>query len=135
MALAIDIIQDGEVTTVMTDSFFESLLYRHIIDSDLALNKKGILLFIARKTIGFQKLEDNIGFQEFTWNLTLSEKTLRRLITQLSDERLLIKQASKGGQSNSRSRYSSYRLGNVILSEVVTIWKDIKDNNKFDVEV
>lgn len=135
MAIAISITQDGENKKVLTDAFFEAQIYRYIIDSDLSLNKKGILLFVARKTIGFQKLEDNIGFQEFTWNLTLSEKTLRRLITQLINEGLLVKQASKGGQSNSRTRYSIYKLGDSILAGVIFPWKDIKDDNKFNVEV
>ena len=35
------------------DYFFESLLYRHLIDMKIKPIQKSILLFIARKTIGW----------------------------------------------------------------------------------
>ncbi len=38
------------------DYFFESILYRHLIDMKIKPIQKSILLFIARKTIAFKKI-------------------------------------------------------------------------------
>ena len=118
---------------IKLDRFFESLVYRHIIDSKFTINEKSILMFITRKTIGFDKLDDNIGFQEFTWNLNLSDKTIRKTITDLIEKRLLHKEASKGGQMDSRAKYSKYRLGNSMLTPIIDNWLEIKENNGFNV--
>lgn len=115
------------------DRFFESLVYRHIIDSKFTINEKSILMFIARKTIGFDKLDDNIGFQEFTWNLRLSDKTIRKTIADLIENELIVKVLSKGGQTDSRAKYSKYKLGNSILTPIIDNWLEIKENNGFNV--
>lgn len=116
---------------IALDRFFETLVYRHIIDSELTLNEKSILMFITRKTIGFDKLEDNIGFKEFTWNLTISEKTIRKVLSQLIDKGFLIKEVSRGGKTESRARYSKYKLGNNLLPSIIDYWIEIKEDNGF----
>lgn len=116
---------------IKLDRFFESLVYRHIIDNQFTINQKSILMFVTRKTIGFDKLSDNIGFQEFTWNLNIADKTIRKTISELIEKGFLIKEASKGGQSDSKAKYSKYRLGDKILSDIIEYWLDIKESNGF----
>lgn len=116
---------------IKLDRFFESLVYRHIIDTEFTVNERSILLFITRKTIGWDKLSDNIGFKEFTWNLNLSDKTIRKTINDLVDNKFIIKEASKGGKSINRDRYSNYKIGNKILSHLIDEWIDIKELNGF----
>lgn len=116
---------------ISLDRFFETLVYRHIIDSELTTNERSILLFITRKTIGFDKLKDNIGFKEFTWNLSMSEKTIRKTIAHLINEGLLHKEASKGGKTDSRAKYSMYMLGNDMLTNLIDTWIEIKEENGF----
>lgn len=116
---------------IKLDRFFESLVYRYIIDTEFTVNERSILLFITRKTIGWDKLSDNIGFKEFTWNLNLSDKTIRKTINDLVDNKFIIKEASKGGKSINRDRYSSYKIGNKILSHLIDEWIDIKELNGF----
>lgn len=62
------------------DYFFESLLYRYIIDLNIKPNEKSIMIFIARKTIGFKKLTDHIGIQEFIYNSMLKEVAVKNTI-------------------------------------------------------
>lgn len=116
---------------IKLDRFFESLVYRYIIDTEFTVNERSILLFITRKTIGWDKLSDNIGFKEFTWNLNLSDKTIRKTINDLVDNKFIIKEASKGGKSINRDRYSNYKIGNKILSHLIDEWIDIKELNGF----
>jgi len=116
---------------IKLDRFFESLVYRYIIDTEFTVNERSILLFITRKTIGWDKLSDNIGFKEFTWNLNLSDKTIRKTINDLVNNKFIIKEASKGGKSINRDRYSSYKIGNKILSHLIDEWIDIKELNGF----
>ena len=116
---------------IKLDRFFESLVYRYIIDTEFTVNEISILLFITRKTIGWDKLSDNIGFKEFTWNLNLSDKTIRKTINDLVDNKFIIKEASKGGKSINRDRYSNYKIGNKILSHLIDEWIDIKELNGF----
>ena len=116
---------------IKLDRFFESLVYRYIIDAEFTVNERSILLFITRKTIGWDKLSDNIGFKEFTWSLNLSDKTIRKTINDLVDNKFIIKEASKGGKSINRDRYSNYKIGNKILSHLIDEWIDIKELNGF----
>ena len=116
---------------IKLDRFFESLVYRYIIDTDFTINERSILMFIARKTIGWDKLYDNIGFKEFTWSLNLSEKTIRKTINDLLESGHIIKEASKGGKSINRDKYSNYKLGNKILGNLIDEWIDIKELNGF----
>lgn len=116
---------------IKLDRFFESLVYRYIIDTEFTVNERSILLFITRKTIGWDKLTDNIGFKEFTWNLNLSDKTIRKTINDLVDNKFIIKEASKGGKSINRDRYSNYKIENKILSHLIDEWIDIKELNGF----
>ena len=65
------------------DYFFESLLYRHLIDMKIKPIQKSILLFIARKTIGFKKINDHIGIKEFEWDLEVKDYTIKKNIKEL----------------------------------------------------
>ena len=117
--------------SISLDRFFESLVYRHIIDSDLPINEKNILMFVTRKTIGYDKINDNIGFKEFTWNTKLSESTVRKIIKELVSKELLTKEVSRGGKSNSRARYTKYQLHRELLSPLIDYWIEIKEDNGF----
>lgn len=115
------------------DYFFESLLYRHLIDMKIKPIQKSILLFIARKTIGFKKITDNIGIKEFEWNLEVKDYTIKKNIKELEKLDLIEVEYSNGGKSQSRERFNKYQISNNILSELIDEWLEIKEKNNFTV--
>ena len=115
------------------DYFFESLLYRHLIDMKIKPIQKSILLFIARKTIGFKKITDNIGIKEFEWNLEVKDYTIKKNIKELEKLDLIEVEYSNGGKSQSRKRFNEYKISNNILSHLINEWLEIKENNDFTV--
>ncbi len=115
------------------DYFFESLLYRHLIDMKIKPIQKSILLFIARKTIGFKKITDNIGIKEFEWNLEVKDYTIKKNIKELEKLDLIEVEYSSGGKSQSRKRFNEYKISNNILSQLINEWLEIKENNDFTV--
>ncbi len=115
------------------DYFFESILYRHLIDMKIKPIQKSILLFIARKTIGFKKITDNIGIKEFEWNLEVKDYTIKKNIKELEKLDLIEVEYSSGGKSQSRKRFNEYKISNNILSQLINEWLEIKENNDFTV--
>ena len=115
------------------DYFFESLLYRHLIDMKIKPIQKSILLFIARKTIGFKKTTDNIGIKEFEWKLEVKDYTIKKNIKELEKLDLIEVEYSNGGKTQSRERFNKYQISNNILSELIDKWLEIKENNDFTV--
>ena len=115
------------------DYFFESLLYRHLIDMKIKPIQKSILLFIARKTIGFKKITDNIGIKEFEWNLEVKDYTIKKNIKELEKLDLIEVEYSSGGKSQSRKRFNEYKISNNILSQLINEWLEIKEKNDFTV--
>ncbi len=115
------------------DYFFESLLYRHLIDMKIKPIQKSILLFIARKTIGFKKITDHIGIKEFEWNLEVKDYTIKKNIKELEKLDLIEVEYSSGGKSQSRKRFNEYKISNNILSQLINEWLEIKENNDFTV--
>ena len=115
------------------DYFFESLLYRHLIDMKIKPIQKSILLFIARKTIGFKKTTDNIGIKEFEWKLEVKDYTIKKNIKELEKLDLIEVEYSNGGKSKSRERFNKYQISNNILSQLISEWLEIKENNDFTV--
>jgi len=113
------------------DYFFESLLYRYIIDLNIKPNEKSIMIFIARKTIGFKKLTDHIGIQEFIYNSMLKEVAVKNTIKSLLYQNLIKKNQSVGGKTKSRSRFSEYAINDQVMCKVLDMWIDIKMENKF----
>ena len=115
------------------DYFFESLLYRHLIDMKIKPIQKSILLFIARKTIGFKKTADRIGIKEFEWKLEVKDYTIKKNIKELKKLDLIEVEYSSGGKSQSRKRFNEYKISNNILSQLINEWLEIKENNDFTV--
>ena len=115
------------------DYFFESLLYRHLIDMKIKPIQKSILLFIARKTIGFKKINDHIGIKEFEWNLETSSHTIKKNLKELYETGIININYSNGGKTQSRERFNEYQISNNILSELIDKWLEIKENNDFTV--
>ena len=115
------------------DYFFESLLYRHLIDMKIKPIQKSILLFIARKTIGFKKITDRIRIKEFEWNLEIKDYTIKKNIKELEKLDLIKVEYSNGGKTQSRERFNKYQISNNILSELIDEWLEIKENNDFTV--
>lgn len=59
------------------DSFFEALTYRFIADiKDIDCIERSILLFVARKTGGFQKVYDNLGREYIADQLAIGVATI-----------------------------------------------------------
>ena len=115
------------------DYFFESLLYRHLIDMKIKPIQKSILLFIARKTIGWQKITDNIGIKEFEWDLKIKDYTIKKNIKELEKLDLIEVEYSNGGKTQSRERFNEYQISNNILSQLIDEWLEIKEKNDFTV--
>ena len=115
------------------DYFFESLLYRHLIDMKIKPIQKSILLFIARKTIGWQKITDNIGIKEFEWDLKIKDYTIKKNIKELEKLDLIEVEYSNGGKTQSRERFNEYQISNNILSQLIEEWLEIKEKNDFTV--
>lgn len=115
------------------DYFFESLLYRHLIDMKIKPIQKSILLFIARKTIGFKKVTDNIGIKEFEWNLEVKDYTIKKNLKELYEDGIIDINYSNGGKTQSRERFNEYQISNNILSQLVDEWLEIKEKNDFTV--
>ena len=115
------------------DYFFESLLYRRLIDMKIKPIQKSILLFIARKTIGFKKTTDRIGIKEFEWDLEVKDYTIKKNIKELEKLDLIKVEYSNGGKSKSMERVNKYQISNNILSELIDKWLEIKESNDFTV--
>ena len=113
------------------DYFFESLLYRHLIDMKIKPIQKSILLFIARKTIGFKKITDRIGIKEFEWNLEITDHTVKKNLKELYEAGIIDINYSSGGKTQSRERFNEYQISNNILSQLINEWLEIKENNDF----
>lgn len=113
------------------DYFFESLLYRHLIDMKIKPIQKSILLFIARKTIGFKKITDRIGIKEFEWNLEVKDYTIKKNLRELYEAGIININYSNGGKTQSRERFNEYQISNNLLSQLVDEWLEIKENNDF----
>ena len=96
--------------------------------------QKSILLFIARKTIGFKKINDHIGIKEFEWNLEVKDYTIKKNIKELEKLDLIEVEYSSGGKSQSRKRFNEYKISNNILSQLINEWLEIKENNDFTVQ-
>ena len=92
------------------DYFFESLLYRHLIDMKIKPIQKSILLFIARKTIGFKKITDRIGIKEFEWNLEVTDHTVKKNLRELYEAGIININYSNGGKTQSRERFNEYQI-------------------------
>ncbi len=95
--------------------------------------QKSILLFIARKTIGFKKINDHIGIKEFEWNLETSSHTIKKNLKELYETGIININYSNGGKTQSRERFNEYQISNNILSELINEWLEIKENNDFTV--
>lgn len=115
------------------DYFFESLLYRHLIDMKIKPIQKSILLFIARKTIGFKKVTDRIGIKEFEWKLEVKDYTIKKNLKELYEDGIIDINYSNGGKTQSRERFNEYQISNNILSQLVDEWLEIKEKNDFTV--
>ena len=113
------------------DYFFEPLLYRHLIDMKIKPIQKSILLFIARKTIGFKKITDRIGIKEFEWNLEVKDYTIKKNLRELYEAGIIDINYSNGGKTQSRERFNEYQISNNLLSQLVDEWLEIKENNDF----
>lgn len=118
---------------INVDYFFESLLYRHLIDMKIKPIQKSILLFIARKTIGFKKTTDRIGIKEFEWKLEVKDYTIKKNLKELYEDGIIDINYSNGGKTQSRERFNEYQISNNILSQLVDKWLEIKEKNDFTV--
>ena len=118
---------------INVDYFFESLLYRHLIDMKIKPIQKSILLFIARKTIGFKKTTDRIGIKEFEWKLEVKGYTIKKNLKELYEDGIIDINYSNGGKTQSRERFNEYQISNNILSQLVDEWLEIKEKNDFTV--
>ena len=118
---------------INVDYFFESLLYRHLIDMKIKPIQKSILLFIARKTIGFKKTTDRIGIKEFEWKLEVKDYTIKKNLKELYEDGIIDINYSNGGKTQSRERFNEYQISNNILSQLVDEWLEIKEKNDFTV--
>lgn len=118
---------------VEVDSFFEALTYRFIADiKNIDCIERSILLFVARKTGGFQKLYDTLGREYIADQLAIGVATLDRKMKQLIEKKYIYKVSSKGGATiNAKDKYSKFRLGDNIIIDVLENWLDIKENNGF----
>lgn len=113
------------------DYFFESFLYRHLIDMKIKPIQKSILLFIARKTIGFKKITDRIGIKEFEWNLEITDHTVKKNLRELYEAGIISINYSNGGKTQSRERFNEYQISNNLLTQLVDEWLEIKEKNDF----
>ena len=118
---------------INVDYFFESLLYRHLIDMKIKPIQKSILLFIARKTIGFKKITDRIGIKEFEWSLEVKDYTIKKNIKELYEAGIIDINYSNGGKTQSRERFNEYQISDNLLSQLIDKWLEIKENNDFTV--
>ena len=121
------------IEEINLDYFFESLLYRHLIDMKIKPIQKSILLFIARKTIGFKKTTDRIGIKEFEWKLEVKDYTIKKNLKELYEDGIIDINYSNGGKTQSRERFNEYQISNNILSQLVDEWLEIKEKNDFTV--
>ena len=113
------------------DSFFECLVYRSIVDVKLDPIDNSILLFICRKTIGFQKTFDRLAVSYLCNEVGISQSTFKKRIARLISENLIHRTSSTGGHTYSASKYSEYRLGNKIIVPILENWYKIKEDNGF----
>ena len=118
---------------INVDYFFESLLYRHLIDMKIKPIQKSILLFIARKTIGFKKITDRIGIKEFEWSLEVKDYTIKKNLRALYKAGIIDINYSNGGKTQSRERFNEYQISDNLLSQLIDKWLEIKENNDFTV--
>lgn len=123
-----------EKERVKLDEFFKSLMFQKIMDSDFTRNERDMLLVIFRKTIHYDKWEDNLSKNWLIKAIGISENTLKITQTQLINKSLLVIKQSKGGRTKSPSRFNSYSIGSYLIDSVYTKWISIKENYNIPLE-
>ena len=89
------------------------------------------LLFILRKTICFDKIDDRLSMYHLQQKLEISPATLRKAIVIGEDENLTIVKRSKGGDMQSNTKYNQFRLSDKLLIELIEYVEEIRDDNDF----
>ena len=113
------------------DHFSKLVMFQKIIDMDISKNEKSLCLYILRKTLCFDKLDDRLSMYYLQKELQLSNATLRKTIS-LAEENDLIKVVrSKGGDMQSSKKYSLFRLSNNLLMNLIQFIEEVRETNDF----
>ena len=118
--------------SVELDEFFKTLMFQKIMDSGFSQAERDVLLVVLRQTIHYNKWSDRISIHHLSQLVGVGIAKLRKTIKQLEAKGLLEIQKSKGGRTESTSRFSKFSLSNELISLVVNHWLEIKWENGFE---
>lgn len=115
------------------DEFFKSLMFQHIMDSDLQRNERDVLLVVLRKTIHYDKWTDKISMHWLGKAAGLSDNTLRTAVKELIKKDILNIKRSNGGKTKSPNKFNEFSLNDEFINIVFMKWINIKIINNFEV--
>ena len=124
-------IKYGDGYEFEVDYFSKAIMFQKIIDSDINKHTKSIVLYVLRKTLYFDKLEDRLSMHHLHKKLELSPATLRKSIVIAEDDNLLKVTRSKGGDMYSNTKYNLFRLSDKLLIELIKYVDEIRELNDF----
>ena len=116
------------------DEFYKSLMFQRIMDGDFNRDERDVLLVIFRKTVHFDKWYDRLGIYFLSKAVGVGQVKLRRTLTQLKEKGLIDIEQSKGGKTDSNKKFSNFSLSDNLIFLVADRWRDIKEDNGFDLE-
>jgi hypothetical protein len=118
---------------IKVDEFYKSLLFQRIMDTDFGRDERDVMLVIFRKTVHYDKWYDRLPIYHFSQLVGITEKKLKSTIKQLEAKSMIEVERSKGGRGCNESRFNMYSLSTDFVFLVAKEWRDIKENNGFDV--
>jgi len=113
------------------DNFTKVLLFQQIVDMEVDKNIKSLLLYIHRKTLCFDKLQDRLAMYHLQKKLQLSELTLRKIIKEAEKKDLIKIERSAGGDMKSNKRFNLFMISPTLLSELIDNILEIRELNDF----
>jgi hypothetical protein len=113
------------------DYFSKVLMFQNIIDMDTDNNTKNLLLFILRKTLCFDKLDDRLSMYLLSKQLKVSDKTLRNTVKTAQNDNLIKVVKSIGGHTKNSNRFNLFRLSDMLLMNLIEYIEEIRENNDF----
>lgn len=124
-----DLAISTEYGNVELDNFFKTLMFQKIMDSGFTRNERDTLLVIFRKTIHFDKWEDNLSMYWLSRAVGIGETTLRITLRRLEDKSLISFIASSGGKTKSPKKYNAFGISGYLINDVYRAWVEIKEEN------
>jgi len=113
------------------DNFTKVLLFQQIVDLEIDKNIKSLLLYIHRKTLCFDKLQDRLAMYHLQKKLQLSDVTLRKVVKEAEQKDLIKIKRSVGGDMKSSKRFNLFMISPSLLSELIENILYIREENDF----